>query len=77
MTPLTVPMKEVMRLLSMNQNPHILYLHGQLRMIYQGLYNRGLIQRYEGAHYLTPPTLTPAGRNYITALKRENGNDDN
>lgn len=63
--PLTEPMRLVLECVSNKGNPTSLYSMGQLRMILQGLSNRGLIVRRENG-MRAEWHLTPAGRNYVT-----------
>lgn len=64
--PITEPMRLVLECLSGGGNPSSLYQMGQLRLILQGLMNRGLIRANERSKFV----LTAAGRNLITASRR-------
>jgi hypothetical protein len=71
MKPLSVPMKTVIKVLSNKQDPILWYPAGQLRLIYAALERRGLIRWVGDRIGGDPYVLTPAGRNYVTEMRRE------
>jgi hypothetical protein len=69
MKPLSVPMEIVLQCIAEKRHPISLYPAGQLRLILNGLQNRGLVRYRDtvGQEW----HLTVAGRNYIIQKARE------